>query len=167
MKVLIVGSGGREHALAWKISRSPDVETLYCAPGNAGIAALAECIAIDANDIVALKDFALEKQVDLTVIGPEQPLVSGIVDVFEKSGLKVFGPRKAAAQLEGSKSFAKQLLLKYNIPTAAGRTFNSYAQAVSYIKTMGFPLVVKADGLAAGKGVIVCHTHEHGAVQLL
>ncbi len=166
MKVLIVGSGGREHALAWKISRSPDVETLYCAPGNAGIAALAECIAIDASDIVALKDFALEKQVDLTVVGPEQPLVSGIVDVFEKSGLKVFGPRKAAAQLEGSKSFAKQLMLKYNIPTAAGRTFNSYAQAVSYIKTMDFPLVVKADGLAAGKGVIVCHTHDEAEAAL-
>jgi len=160
MKILIVGGGGREHALAWKCAGSPEVETIYCAPGNAGIAELAECIAIDANDIVALKDFALENNVDLTVVGPEDPLAAGIVDVFEKVGLKVFGPTKAAAQIEGSKSFAKRLMLKYNIPTAMGRTFTSYAHALLYLETMDFPVVVKADGLAAGKGVVVCRTRE-------
>ena len=160
MKILIVGGGGREHALAWKCAGSPEVETIYCAPGNAGIAELAECIAIDADDIVALKDFALENNVDLTVIGPEDPLAAGIVDVFEKAGLKVFGPSKAAAQLEGSKSFAKRLMLKYNIPTAMGRTFTSYAHALLYLETMDFPVVVKADGLAAGKGVVVCRTRD-------
>ncbi len=160
MKILIVGGGGREHALAWKFAGSPEVETIYCAPGNAGIAELAECIAIDADDIVALKDFALENNVDLTVVGPEDPLAAGIVDVFEKVGLKVFGPTKAAAQIEGSKSFAKRLMLKYNIPTAMGRTFTSYAHALLYLETMDFPVVVKADGLAAGKGVVVCRTRE-------
>ncbi len=158
MKILIVGGGGREHALAWKISQSPEVETIYCAPGNAGISGLAECIAIDANDIPALQAFALENQVDLTVVGPEDPLVAGIVDVFEKAGLKVFGPKKAAAQLEGSKSFAKRLMGKYNIPTAKGRMFTSYDHAVLYLEKMDFPVVVKADGLAAGKGVVICET---------
>lgn len=158
MKILIVGGGGREHALAWKISQSPEVDTIFCAPGNAGISAIAECIAIDANDIVALKDFALENHVDLTVVGPEDPLVAGIVDVFEKAGLKVFGPKKAAAQIEGSKSFAKKLMSKYNIPTAKGRTFKRYEDAVSYTNTLDFPVVVKADGLAAGKGVVICNT---------
>ena len=166
MKILIVGGGGREHALAWKFSKSPEVETIYCAPGNAGISELAKCIAIDAKDIVALKDFALENQVDLTVVGPEDPLVAGIVDVFEKAGLKAFGPTKAAAQLEGSKSFAKRLMLKYNIPTAKGRMFTSYEHAVLHTEKMDFPVVIKADGLAAGKGVMVCHSRDE-AVEAL
>ncbi len=166
MKILIVGGGGREHALAWKFSKSPEVETIYCAPGNAGISELAECIAIDAKDIVALKDFALENQVDLTVVGPEDPLVAGIVDVFEKAGLKAFGPTKAAAQLEGSKSFAKRLMLKYNIPTAKGRMFTSYEHAVLHTEKIKFPVVIKADGLAAGKGVMVCHSRDE-AVEAL
>ena len=160
MKILIVGNGGREHALAWKLRKSQEVSEIYCAPGNAGIAKLATNIAIEPNDIAALKDFALKNQVDLTIIGPEGPLVAGIVDEFEKAGLKAFGPGKGAAQIEGSKSFAKKLMLKYNIPTAMGRTFDDYKQAVSYIEKLDFPVVIKADGLAAGKGVVVCHTRE-------
>jgi phosphoribosylamine---glycine ligase len=166
MKILIVGGGGREHALAWKISKSPEVTAIFCAPGNAGISEMAERVDIDANDIVALKNFALENSIDLTVIGPEGPLVSGIVDVFEKEGLKVFGPNRSAAQIEGSKSFAKQLMLKYNIPTAAGRTFNDYEHAVLHLEHIAFPCVIKADGLAAGKGVVVCSTREEAGEAL-
>ena len=163
MKVLIVGGGGREHALAWKISRSPEVEAIYCAPGNAGISGIAECIAIDSEDIGALKDFALENQIDLTAVGPEAPLVAGIADVFGQAGLRVFGPTQAAARIEGSKSFAKKLMMKYNIPTAPGRSFASYEHALAYLESAEYPLVIKADGLAAGKGVVVCQTREEAA----
>ena len=158
MKVLIVGSGGREHALAWKLSKSPEVTEIYCAPGNAGIARLATCVTIGADDIAGLKAFALEKQIDLTIVGPEAPLVAGIVDDFEHAGLMAFGPGKAAARIEGSKSFAKRLMLKYNIPTAMSRMFDNYEHAQAYLDGIDFPVVIKADGLAAGKGVVVCHT---------
>ncbi|MGM0451593.1 MAG: phosphoribosylamine--glycine ligase [Thermodesulfobacteriota bacterium] len=160
MKLLIVGGGGREHALAWKMAQSPEVEKIFCAPGNAGIAGLAECIAIKAENIDALTAFAAENEIDLTVVGPEAPLVGGIVEAFEKAGLKAFGPSGRAAALEGSKSYAKWLMEKYNIPTAAGRTFSSYEQARLYIRDVALPIVVKADGLAAGKGVTVCATRE-------
>ncbi|NOY12463.1 MAG: phosphoribosylamine--glycine ligase [Deltaproteobacteria bacterium] len=155
MKVLVVGGGGREHALCWKIAQSPLVETLYCAPGNPGIAELAECVHIGADEIDALCDFAKAEAVDLTVVGPEVPLTMGIVDTFQAAGLDIFGPNQAAAQIEGSKGFSKDLMARYNIPTAAYRSFTEHAAAVAYIKEQGAPIVVKADGLAAGKGVIV------------
>lgn len=155
MKILVVGGGGREHALVWKIAQSPLVDTLYCAPGNPGIAALAECVHIGADEIDALLDFALNEKIDLTIVGPEVPLTLGIVDRFQAAGLEIFGPSKAAAQIEGSKSFSKDLMAKYHIPTAAYRTFTDRDQAVAYIRQQGAPIVVKADGLAAGKGVIV------------
>ncbi|MCU0590519.1 MAG: phosphoribosylamine--glycine ligase [Desulfobacterales bacterium] len=158
MKVLIIGSGGREHALAWKIAQSPRVKTLYCAPGNAGIAELAECVPIMAGDIPALLDFARKQKIDLTVVGPEGPLSEGIVDSFQREGLKIFGATRRAAEIESSKSFAKELMLKYRIPTARGRSFKSLDQARRYLKEAGAPVVVKADGLAAGKGVIVCES---------
>ncbi len=160
MKILIIGSGGREHALAWKISQSPEVAHVYCAPGNAGIAEFAECVPIGAEDVESLAGFATEKNIDLTVVGPEGPLASGIVDTFEMVGLKAFGPTRQAAALEASKSFAKNLMRKYNIPTARGRDFDNYDQAVRYIRTMTPPMVVKADGLAAGKGVMICRTEK-------
>lgn len=160
MKVLVIGGGGREHAIVWKIAQSPKVKKIYCAPGNAGIAELADCIPIGAEDIDKLFAFAKEEKIDLTVVGPEAPLVAGITDIFEKKGLKVFGATKKAVEIESSKSFAKYLMEKYNIPTAAGRTFTSYKKAEEYIRKMGAPLVVKADGLAAGKGVIVCATEK-------
>jgi len=155
MKILVIGGGGREHALVWKIAQSPLVETLYCAPGNPGIARLADCVHIPADDIEALLDFAKAEQIDLTVVGPEVPLTMGIVDRFQASGLDIFGPNQAAARIEGSKSFSKDLMAKYAIPTAAYQTFTEYAAAVAYIREQGAPIVVKADGLAAGKGVIV------------
>jgi phosphoribosylamine--glycine ligase len=155
MKILVVGGGGREHALIWKIAQSPLVKQIYCAPGNPGIAELAECVHIGADEIAALCDFAKAEAIDLTVIGPEVPLTLGIVDIFQAAGLDVFGPNKAAAQIEGSKGFSKDLMARYNIPTAAYRSFTDHAAAVSYIKEQGAPIVVKADGLAAGKGVIV------------
>lgn len=158
MKVLVVGGGGREHALVWKISQSPRVKEIFCAPGNAGIESLANCVPIDAEDVDGLLAFAREKQIDLTVIGPEGPLAVGIVDRFEKAGLKVFGASRKAAELESSKSFAKRIMNKYGVPTAQGRTFTKFDQAKAYIKKIGAPIVVKADGLAAGKGVIVCTT---------
>ena len=160
MKILIIGSGGREHALAWKISQSPDVARIYCAPGNPGIAEFADCIPIGVEDMESLAQFATEKNIDLTVVGPEMPLANGIVDTFERAGLKVFGPTRQAAALESSKSFAKSLMRKYNIPTAGGRDFSDYDQAVRYVRTMAPPLVVKADGLAAGKGVVICRTEK-------
>jgi phosphoribosylamine---glycine ligase len=156
MKILIVGGGGREHALAWKLSQSPRVRQIYCAPGNAGIAALAECVPIQASETDKLLGFALENAVDLTVVGPEGPLSMGIVDMFEEKGLKVFGASKAAARIESSKFFAKSLMNKYGIPTSKGEAFTQYDKAKAYIQKMGAPIVVKADGLAAGKGVIVC-----------
>ena len=160
MKILVVGSGGREHTLVWKIAESPLVDKIYCAPGNAGTATLAENVSIGAEDIDALATFAQENQIDLTVVGPEGPLVAGIADVFEEKGLTVFGPSGAAAQLEGSKVFSKNHMLKYGIPCAAGKAFTDPERAKLYAKALGAPCVVKADGLAAGKGVIVCTTLE-------
>ncbi|WP_422448074.1 phosphoribosylamine--glycine ligase [Thermoanaerobacterium sp. DL9XJH110] len=155
MKVLVVGGGGREHALVWKIAQSPKVRKIYCAPGNAGIAKLAACVNIPAESVRELADFAEKNAVDLTVVGPEAPLVKGIVDEFEARGLRIFGPCKAAAQIEGSKVFAKSLMEKYGIPTAAFRVFDDSREAVEYIEEARAPLVVKAEGLAAGKGVVV------------
>ncbi|MBW1902162.1 MAG: phosphoribosylamine--glycine ligase, partial [Deltaproteobacteria bacterium] len=158
MRILVVGGGGREHTLVWKISQSPKVKKIFCAPGNAGIAELATCVPIDAENIVELLNFAKQNQVDLTVVGPEGPLSRGIVDMFNKAGLKIFGATQKAAEIESSKSFAKNLMNKYGIPTSKGRAFTSYKQAESYLKKLGVPVVVKADGLAAGKGVFVCST---------
>ena len=161
MKILIVGSGGREHALAWKISQSSRVEKIYCAPGNAGIAELAECVPIGAMEFEKLADFACEKKIDLTVVGMDDPLVGGIVDVFEARGLRVFGPEKKAAILEGSKVFSKDLMKKYHIPTAAYETFSDQEAAIEYLKTKAsFPIVLKASGLALGKGVLICRNLE-------
>jgi phosphoribosylamine--glycine ligase len=155
MKILVVGGGGREHALVWKIAQSPLVETLYCAPGNPGIAQLAECVHIPADDIDALLDFAVVEKIDLTVVGPEVPLTLGIVDRFQGAGLDIFGPNRLAARIEGSKSFSKDLMARHAIPTAAYRSFDDRDAALAYIREQGAPIVVKADGLAAGKGVIV------------
>lgn len=160
MKVLIVGSGGREHAIAWKVAQSPKVEKIYCAPGNAGIAEVAECVPIGAMEFEKLAAFAKDRQIDLTVIGMDDPLVGGIVDVFEKEGLRVFGPRKNAAILEGSKAFSKDLMKKYGIPTAAYENFDNADEALAYLETASMPIVLKADGLALGKGVLICNTLE-------
>ena len=160
MKVLIVGSGGREHAIAWKVAQSPKVDKIYCAPGNAGIAEYAECVDIAAMEFDKLVAFAKEKEIDLTVIGMDDPLVGGVVDVFEAEGLRVFGPRKNAAILEGSKAFSKDLMKKYHIPTAAYETFSDPEAAEKYLETAKFPIVLKADGLALGKGVLICNTLE-------
>ena len=160
MKVLIVGSGGREHAIAMAVAKSPKVEKIYCAPGNAGIAAQAECVPITAMEFERLADFAQENQVDLTIIGMDDPLVGGIVDVFEERGLRVFGPRKNAAILEGSKAFSKELMKKYKIPTAGYETFDDADAALAYLETAKLPIVLKADGLALGKGVLICNTLE-------
>lgn len=160
MKVLIVGSGGREHAIAWKVAQSPKVDKIYCAPGNAGIAEYAECVPISAMEFDKLAAFAKEHEVDLTVIGMDDPLVGGIVDVFEAQGLRVFGPRKNAAILEGSKAFSKDLMKKYGIPTAAYETFDTPEAALNYLETAPVPIVLKADGLALGKGVLICNTRE-------
>jgi phosphoribosylamine--glycine ligase len=160
MKVLVVGSGGREHALVWKIAQSPRVKEVVCAPGNGGISRIARCIAIAADDLEGLARFAQDEKIDLTVVGPELPLTMGIVDLFQKEGLTIFGASKGAAQLEGSKAFAKDLMKKYNIPSAEYRVFDDHDQAVAYIKKEGAPIVVKADGLAAGKGVFVAATVE-------
>jgi len=160
MNILIIGGGGREHALAWKIAKSPKVRKLYCAPGNAGISEVAECVAIDPGDMDALADFARRNTVDLTVVGPEGPLAAGIVDRFEKQGLKIFGPGRKAAEIESRKSFAKRLMQRYHIPTASGKAFTRLESARDYINKTAPPMVVKADGLAAGKGVIVCRSRE-------
>ena len=160
MKVLIVGSGGREHAIAWKVAQSKKVDKIYCAPGNAGISEVAECVPIGAMEFDKLVAFAKEKEIDLTVIGMDDPLVGGIVDVFEKEGLRVFGPRKNAAILEGSKAFSKDLMKKYHIPTAAYETFTDPEKALEYLETAKMPIVLKADGLAFGKGVLICQTLE-------
>jgi phosphoribosylamine--glycine ligase len=160
MKILVIGGGGREHTLVWKISQSPVVEKIFCAPGNAGTRDLAEPVPIDAEDIQALAEFAEKNEIDLTVVGPEGPLVKGIADAFETKGLAVFGPSKAAAQLEGSKVFSKNHMNKYNIPCARGKAFTDPAKARAYARFIGAPCVVKADGLAAGKGVIICDTLE-------
>jgi phosphoribosylamine--glycine ligase len=162
MKILVVGSGGREHALVWKISQSTRVSKLYCAPGNPGIASTAECIPVTATDLDGLLKFALAENIDLTVVGPEQPLAEGMVDLFESNGLPIFGPSKRAAQLEWSKSFAKEFMQRHGIPTASHRAFtrSQCEEAKLYAATAPLPIVVKADGLAAGKGVIVCTTRE-------
>lgn len=160
MKVLIVGSGGREHAIAWKVAQSPRVEKIYCAPGNAGIEEYAQCVDIGAMEFERLAAFAKEEQIDLTVIGMDDPLVGGVVDVFEREGLRVFGPRKNAAVLEGSKAFSKDLMKKYGIPTAAYENFTDPKEALAYLETAKFPIVLKADGLALGKGVLICQNLE-------
>ena len=161
MKVLIVGSGGREHAIAWSVAKSPKVDKIYCAPGNAGISEYAECVPIGAMEFEKLADFAEKNAVDLTVIGMDDPLVGGVVDVFESRGLKVFGPRKNAAILEGSKAFSKDLMKKYGIPTAAYENFDDAEKALDYLRTQAkFPIVLKADGLALGKGVLICNSLE-------
>ncbi|MBF0331699.1 MAG: phosphoribosylamine--glycine ligase [Candidatus Omnitrophica bacterium] len=156
MKILVVGSGGREHALVWKLKSNPRVKKIYCAPGNGGIAALAECVDIKADDIVALADFAHQEKIDVTVVGPEASLVEGIVDLFEEEGLKVFGPSMAAARLEGSKVFAKNFMKRWDIPTARFATFRDATAALAYLADQAYPLVVKASGLAGGKGVVIC-----------
>ncbi len=158
MKVLIIGSGGREHAIAWKVAKSKKVDQIYCAPGNAGIEEFAQCVPIGAMEFDKLVAFAKENEIDLTIVGMDDPLVGGIVDVFEAEGLRVFGPRKNAAILEGSKAFSKDLMKKYNIPTAAYETFTDPKEAVAYLNSAKFPIVLKADGLALGKGVLICET---------
>ena len=158
MKVLIVGSGGREHAIATSVAKSPQVDKIYCAPGNAGIAQVAELVDIGAMEIEKLADFAEKEKIDLTIVGMDDPLVAGIVDVFEAKGLRVFGPRKNAAILEGSKAFSKDLMKKYNIPTAGYANFDRAEDAIAYLETQKMPIVVKADGLALGKGVLICNT---------
>ena len=160
MKILVIGSGGREHTLVWKIAQSPDVKKIYCAPGNAGISELAECVSIDGTDIYGLLKFADSKHIDLTVVGPEVPLSMGIVDLFKSKGLNIFGPSQKAAEIESSKIFSKYLMEKYHIPTAKYESFDVFDKAEEYVKSISAPLVVKADGLAAGKGAIVCYTRE-------
>lgn len=164
MRVLVVGSGGREHALCWKLKQSPDVEKIYCAPGNAGIKKIAECVPIKVDRINELAEFALENSIDLAVAGPEAPLCDGIVDVFREKGIKIFGPGKSAARLEGSKIFSKEFMKKYGIPTAEAQFFTEESMAVRYVKERfdagAKGLVVKADGLAAGKGVAVTFSPE-------
>jgi phosphoribosylamine--glycine ligase len=164
MKVLVIGGGGREHAIIWKLAQSKKVTEIYCAPGNAGIMEMANCVDISATDVEGLLDFALEKAIDLTVVGMDDPLMLGVVDIFESKGLRIFGPRKNAAILEGSKVFAKDLMKKYNIPTAGYEVFEDPNQAKAYLKTCSYPTVLKADGLALGKGVLICETEEEALV---
>ena len=156
MKILIVGGGGREHAIAWKLAKSPKVEKMYCAPGNAGIAEVAECVNIGVMEFDKLVAFAKENEIDLTVVAPDDPLAAGAMDAFEAAGLRAFGPRANAAILEGSKAFSKDLMKKYGIPTAAYETFNDPERALAYLETAKMPIVLKADGLALGKGVLIC-----------
>lgn len=160
MRILVIGSGGREHALAWKIAQSKNVTKIFCAPGNAGIASIAECVDIKADDVPALLDFARKEAVDLTVVGPEVPLAAGIVDDFQSAGLRIFGPDKKAARLEASKVYSKELMAKYKVPTAPFRVFDDPAKARAYVLGLGRPCVIKADGLAQGKGVIVARSPE-------
>lgn len=160
MKVLVIGGGGREHAICWKLSKSPKVDELYCAPGNAGIAEVAKCVDIGVMDFEKIADFAKKEAFDLVVVGPDDPLAGGIVDVLEEKGLRVFGPRKNAAILEGSKAFSKDLMKEYGIPTAAYETFDTPEAALKYLETASVPIVLKADGLALGKGVLICNTRE-------
>lgn len=160
MKILVVGSGGREHAIVWKLSQSPKVDKIYCAPGNGGIAELAQCINIPATEVERIGDWAQDNKIDLTIIGMDDPLMLGIVDLFQSRGLRVFGPRKNASILEGSKVFAKDLMKKYNIPTAAYEVFEVADEAKKYLDTCNYPVVLKADGLALGKGVLICQNKE-------
>ncbi len=169
MKVLVIGSGGREHALVWKISQSPEVDRIYCAPGNGGIGELAELVDIGAEDVETLAEFAEAKDIELTIVGPEGTLAKGIVDVFDKRGLRIFGPNKAATRLEASKAFAKNLMKKYNVPTGQFAVFDDPQAARAYVRQVGAPIVVKADGLCGGKGTIVANTLSEalGAIDLL
>lgn len=167
MKVLVVGGGGREHALVWKISQSPRISKIYCAPGNAGISEQAELVSIKADDLQGLLDFAIKEKIDLTVVGPEDPLTRGIVDLFESRGLRIFGPSRKAAEIEGSKAFAKEMMKKHQIPTASYEIFDDPEKAIAYIHQKGVPVVVKADGLAAGKGVTVCRSIEEAIRSIL
>ena len=166
MKILVVGGGGREHAICWKLSNESNVEKIYCAPGNAGISSIAECINIGDSDIESLLKFAKENKIDLTIVGPEIPLVAGIVDVFEKEGLKIFGPNKKCAQLEGSKSFSKDFMIRHNLPTAKYKEYTDLDEAISEIDSFGYPVVIKADGLAAGKGVVIPENREDAITTL-
>lgn len=160
MKILVVGGGGREHAICWKLSNESNVEKIYCAPGNAGISNVAQCVNIGDSDIEALLQFAKENEVDLTIVGPEIPLVAGIVDTFEEENLKVFGPNKKCARLEGSKSFSKEFMIRHNIPTAKYKEYTDLDKAIAEIDEFGYPVVIKADGLAAGKGVVIPENRE-------
>ncbi|HHW21187.1 phosphoribosylamine--glycine ligase [Thermodesulfovibrio thiophilus] len=160
MKVLVIGSGGREHAIIWKLSQSRVVDRIYCAPGNAGISEISECIEVESKNLSTFVDFVKYEWIDLTVVGPEEPLAKGIVDLFLKEGRKIIGPTKAGAQIEGSKVFAKEFMKRYKIPTANYQVFNSYTYAEEYIRLKGAPIVIKADGLAAGKGVFIAKTHD-------
>lgn len=166
MRVLIVGNGGREHTLCWKLKQSPQVSEVYCAPGNGGIAEIATCVDVSVGDFAGLAQLVEKEQIDYTVVGPEQPLLDGIVDFFQARGLAVFGPNRRAARVEGSKAFAKQLMEKYHIPTAAYRSFSDYAPARDYVRQVGAPIVIKADGLAAGKGVTVAETIQEAETAL-
>lgn len=166
MKVLVVGSGGREHAICWKLLQSPKVDKIYCAPGNAGIGEIAELVPVGAMEFDKLAEFAKANDIGLTVVGMDDPLVGGIVNKFEEEGLRVFGPRANAAIIEGSKAFSKELMKKYNIPTAAYETFDNYEAALEYVKKGDFPVVLKADGLALGKGVLICNNLEEAEVGL-
>ena len=166
MKILVVGGGGREHAICWKLNNESNVEKIYCAPGNAGISNVAECIDIGDSDIENLLKFAKENQIDLTIVGPEIPLVAGIVDVFQKEGLKIFGPNKKCAQLEGSKSFSKDFMIRHNLPTAKYKEYTDLDEAISEIDSFGYPVVIKADGLAAGKGVVIPENREDAITTL-
>lgn len=163
MKILVIGSGGREHAILWKLSQSPKVSELYVAPGNDGMDELAKRVAIPVENLEDLAEFAKNNEIDLTIVGPEVPLVLGVVDVFEKAGLRCFGPSQKAAQIEGSKAFSKNLMQKYNIPTAQYAVYSQVEEAKAYANTLGYPCVVKADGLAAGKGVIICQDAEEAS----
>ena len=166
MKILVVGGGGREHAICWKLSKEANVDKIYCAPGNAGISNVAQCIDIQDSDIENLLNFAKENQIDLTIVGPEIPLVAGIVDKFEKEGLKIFGPNKKCAQLEGSKSFSKDFMIRHNPPTAKYKEYTDLDEAISEIDSFGYPVVIKADGLAAGKGVVISENREDAITTL-
>lgn len=166
MKVLVVGSGGREHAIIWKLKQSPKADKIYCAPGNAGIAQDAQCVPIGAMEIDKLVQFAKDENIDFTIIGMDDPLVAGVVDAFEAEGLRVFGPRKNAAIIEGSKAFSKDLMKKYGIPTAKYETFDNYDEAKKYVLSQSVPIVVKADGLALGKGVLICQSHDEAVAAL-
>lgn len=166
MDILVIGAGGREHAIVWSLSKSEKVNTIYCAPGNAGISQIAQCVPIGVHEFERLAEFALQKEVGLVVVGPDDPLADGIVDVFEAKSIPVFGPRKNAAEIEGSKTFMKDLLRKYHIPTAAYEKFDNYEAALDYLRSRPVPIVIKADGLAAGKGVTVAYTREEAETAL-
>lgn len=166
MKVLVIGGGGREHAICWKLSNEKDIDKIYCAPGNPGIGEVAECVSIGDSEIEKLVEFAKENKIDLTIVGPEIPLVMGISDEFEKAGLKIFGPNKNCARLEGSKAFSKEFMVRHNIPTAKYKEYTSLDEAIDEIDSFGYPVVIKADGLAAGKGVVIPENREEAILTL-